>query len=203
MLLRSLAAASLSAAFLLQVVTPSEAATLISEDFNGAAPALNATSIPSFTVTAGNVDVIGDGTSFIFYPGNGQYIDLNGSIGATIESSAFSFNAGDTVTLSFDYGANGDNRSANVSLGSFFSTILNASQSTTFQNFTQTFTIGAPTSASLIFSAITTGASGIVLDNVVLTSSAVPEPATLPALLALGVVGGALVLRRKQNTEQA
>jgi hypothetical protein len=209
MFLRSLAVASLGAALLIQVATPSEAATLISENFNSATPTLSTTSIPSFSVTAGDVDVIGGaGNQFDFYPGNGSYIDLNGFNPGTIASSVSSFNTGDVVTLSFDYGANGENRTAQVFFGGNLLTSLTASQSTgTFNVFTTTFTVTAPTSANLVFVSTTAGASGVVLDNVVLTTSgsgsAVPEPAMLPALLTLGAVGGALVLRRKQNAEQA
>jgi PEP-CTERM motif len=205
MLLRFLAAASLSTALLLQVATSSEAAALISEDFESATPALSVTSIPSFTVNSGTVDVIGTGTGFDFYPNNGKYLDLNGSSAAIIESAAFNFAAGDTVTLKFDYGANGENRSADVFFGNALLTTLNASESTgtIFTPYETTFTLGSATTASVLFSAVSTGAAGIILDNVVLTTSAVPEPATLPALLTLGVVGGALVLRRKQSTEQA
>ncbi len=206
MLLRPLAAASLAVALLVQVATPSDAATLISEDFNAAGPAFGvSTTIPSFTVTSGTVDVIGVGSGFDFYPGNGAYIDLSGNSAGSIASSAFSFNAGDTVTLTFSYGANGDNRSANISLGSLFATSLTASQSSgsVFSTYTTTFTVSSATSASLLFTGTTPGASGFVIDNVVLTSTAVPEPAMLPALLTLGAVGGALVLRRKQSSEQA
>jgi hypothetical protein len=204
MLLRSIAAASLAVALLVHVATPSDAATLISEDFNAAGPAFGvSTTIPSFTVTSGTVDVIGIGSGFDFYPGNGAYIDLSGNSAGSISSSAFSLNAGDTVTLTFLYGANGENRSADISFGSFF-TSLTANQSFgAFQTFTTTFTVSSATSASLVFTGTTPGASGFVIDNVVLTSTAVPEPALLPALLTLGAVGGALVLRRKQSSEQA
>jgi hypothetical protein len=208
MLLRSLAASSLAVALLIQVATPSEAATLIDENFSTGTPGLEiTTTIPSFTVTSGSVDIIGGaGSQFDFYPGNDFYIDLNGGEPGTLTSSAFDIAGSQDVTLTFNYGANGENRTTDIFFGSTFLGSVTASQSTgTFNTFTTTFTIAAPTTGSLIFQATNLGASGIVLDNVVLTTapSAVPEPDTLPALLTLGAVGGALVLRRKQNAEQA
>ncbi|MGH8892858.1 MAG: PEP-CTERM sorting domain-containing protein [Actinomycetes bacterium] len=70
-------------------------------DFDNAGPArLNATgNLDGFTVTSGSVDVIGNGF-FDFYPGNGLYIDTDGSGGAPgqprIESIA-TFGAGTYV----------------------------------------------------------------------------------------------------------
>jgi hypothetical protein len=208
MLLRSLAAASLGVAILLQVAAPSGAVTLIAEDFN-AGPAGLATNIdvPSFTVTSGNVDVVGSSSAssvFDLYPGNGYYVDLNGTTPGVLTSSVFTFNPGDTVTLSFSYGANGVNRSATVELGALLSPeTINTSQASSFSLFDRTFVVGSTTTASLVFSAVNGGNEGIIIDNVSLTTTPVPEPDMLPALLTLGAVGGALVLRRKQSAEQA
>lgn len=210
MLLRSLSATALGTALLLQIATPSGAATLINENFNSVAPALAVTSgVPSFTVTSNDVDLLGSNL-FDFYPGNGTYIDLSGNnAGAITSTDSFSFNPGDVVTLSFSYGANGNGRSANVSLGSIFSDVVSTSQDTSaspaFLTFNQTFTVQSGTTASLVFTSLSPGNGGILLDNVSLTTSPapVPEPVMLPALLTLGVFGGALVLRRKQVSEQA
>jgi hypothetical protein len=111
------------------------------------------------------------------------------------------------VNLSFLYGANGDNRSATVSLGNLFTTTVNASQSVdagVFNPFSTSFIAASDISnVQLVFTSLDSGQQGIILDNIVLSTGAiVPEPAMLPALLTLGVVGGALVLRRKQNAEQ-
>jgi hypothetical protein len=203
MLARSLSATTLGVILLLLAAAPSGAFTLIfSENFNSVTPSnpgtLNLTSgVPGFTVTSGNVDLIGT-DSFNFYPGNGTYVDLSGGTAGTIQSSAFNFTAGQTVTLSFSYGANGANRSAEVSLGSLLApTAVNATQSTTFQVFTTTFYVASSTTASLRFTSLSLGVAGVVIDNVSIT--AVPEPAMLPALLTLGSVGGGLLLRRKQS----
>jgi hypothetical protein len=208
MLLRSLAAASLCTALLLNVATPSEAATLIDENFDTSVPTFNITTsgtIPSFTVTDGSVDIIGTtGGQFEFYPGNGAYVDLNGNDPGTIESSTFGFAAGEIVNVSFSYGANGENRTGEVFFGTASLGTFTASQSTgVFQTFSTSFTVATAQNASLIFKGLNAGASGVVLDNVSLTTgAAVPEPATLPALLTLGAIGGALVVRRKQISEQ-
>ena len=57
------------------------AATKLHENFgneNGGVAELNYTAFRHFTVTAGQVDVIGDGTNDL-YPGHGLYVDMCGS----------------------------------------------------------------------------------------------------------------------------
>jgi hypothetical protein len=59
--------------------TSSFAATVFSDDFNTDSLALNQTSfLGGWTVSSGTVDLIGTGF-FDFYPGNGHYVDLDGS----------------------------------------------------------------------------------------------------------------------------
>jgi hypothetical protein len=84
------------------------AAVLFSDDFNSEPQSLGTTPLsPAFanwTVTTGSVDVIGSipTPNFDFYPGNGNYVDLDGSNNqlGTLASKA-TFGAG-TYTLSFD-----------------------------------------------------------------------------------------------------
>src|SRR3569833_300374 len=102
------------------------AAVLLNETFNTYPQQLNwVPPAAIWTVTSGSVDLIGEtptGTSFDFYPGNGGFVDLNGSTeqAGTIQSR-LSFAAGD-YTLAFDLGGNARDsvsKTTVISLGSF------------------------------------------------------------------------------------
>jgi hypothetical protein len=77
------------------------AQTVVFEDnFERESLGLNITSLTNWTVTAGNVDVIGSGFEDI-YPGNGNYLDMDGTWGnATIQSTSISLVPG-TYQMSF------------------------------------------------------------------------------------------------------
>ena len=208
--LRSLLASTFGAALLAQMAAPASAITLISETFDNATLGRNrSTGIPSFSVTSGNVDVLGLGSSDP-YPDNGNYIDLNGNTKGKLTSNIFSFNTGDQVTLSFYYGANGNRRNANVSLGSLFTpfqiTDSRNPLDPIFQTYTNTFTVNSAFNGALSFASDNLGFRGIILDNVSLstissTPTAVPEPTAIPGLVLFG--GAALMLRRKQLAKNA
>jgi hypothetical protein len=202
--LRSVLASTCGVVLLTQFASPAGAVSLVDENFDSATSSYApTTTIPSFTVTSGDVDVVGPTgaplSDTVLYGGNGygNYIDLNGSQAGTIKSNTFTFNAGDVVTLSFDYGANGNGRSADISLGSFNFNLTGVDQGSTFQNFTQTFTVGSTFSDALTFASTNLGTGGVVLDNIKLDAvAAVPEPEAFPGMLLFA--GGALMLRRKQ-----
>lgn len=200
MKLRSVLAAVLVGAAFTQVATATNAATLINENFGSNNPdRFNVSTgniAPAFTVTAGNVDLIGNGGTFDLYPGNGNYIDLNGNTTGEISStSSFNFSGTDTTVLSFDYGSNGTGTSADIFLGAtrLLSVLGNASPTLTHIN----FSIVGPVSGNLIFSSTNAGPGGIVLDNVVLNSTPatgstpVPEPSEIVGTL----IGGITILR--------
>ena len=70
---------------LAQFATPASAITLFNETFGTGNPdqfniGVGGTVGSNFKVTAGNVDLIGNNGTFDLYPGNGNYIDLNGTI---------------------------------------------------------------------------------------------------------------------------
>uniref|UniRef100_UPI0037BEE5A5 hypothetical protein n=1 Tax=Chamaesiphon sp. VAR_48_metabat_403 TaxID=2964700 RepID=UPI0037BEE5A5 len=171
------------------------AATLLSENFNSVSTGQNLTSgIPSFNVI-GDVDVLGSSPIlFDAYPGNGNYIDLNGSrTGGLSSIAAFTFNAGDSVTIAFDYGPSGQNENFTASLGSIFS-IPFSSNTLVFSKFSQTFTVSSPTTANLVFASGNSGVNGYIIDNVVLSSvsaTSVPEPFTIIGTL----IGGTAAVR--------
>jgi hypothetical protein len=218
MKLLSLLAGACGISFIAQIANPAGAVSLIDENFSNVSQSLNSTvSTSNFSITNGNIDVIGSipGLSYDFYPGNGNYIDLNGNTRGTIASSIFDFNAGDLVNLSFNYGANGLDKSAIFSLGSLFTPIaITASENivspqplgifnNTFQTYSGSFVVASDFSNALTFTSTNDGFGGIILDNIVLskTATSVPEPSTIPGLLLF--VGTVAILKRQRSIDKA
>lgn len=178
----------------------SSAAVVFQDNFNsenGGSPVLNLPTLSQWTVDRDSIDLIGTGY-FDFYPGNGLYLDMDGSTGANSNgqiTTLLSFGAG-TYTVSFDLGNNpgGGNNSLTVSLG----------------NWTETFfTTGYPALTTITRTFSTAGGQlrfsqggpsdqqGSILDNVSLqTTSEAPEPSTF-ALIGLGAA--ALGFFRKRS----
>jgi hypothetical protein len=148
-----------------------------------------------------SVDLIGTGGSFDFYPGNGNYVDLDGSTGsgnnpAGIVKSIATFAAGQ-YSLTFDLGGNARGAPAQtttIQLGSFIDNIM-LNSGAPFTLVTLNFTTNGGT---LMFT--DQGPSdqqGNILDNVTLTST--PLPAALPLFTGgLGLLG-MFSRRRKQK----
>ena len=154
----------------------------------------------------GAVDLIGEtpsGTSFDFFPGNGGFVDLDGSNGLPGTLQTIQTFAAGTYKLTFDLGGNarGDiAKTTDFSLGNFSSSLtLNSSDPLALRTYTFTTTGG-----QLSFSDLAGGNGNIgnVLDNVCLISS-VPEPATWAMLLlGFGVIG-AMLRGTRRRTAQA
>lgn len=182
------------------------AAPLFFDDFNADAQGLGLTFLTNWTATPGDVDVIGTG-SFDFYPGNGNYIDLNGYNNATLTTnSALSFVLGQTYEISFNFGYNMGSGPSNeqlsfglgsTTLGTLNSAIL-ATANPNFGTWTYIFTASSSFSATLFFAdlnATPDDNGGPVIDNV--SVAAVPLPAGAPLLLA-GLAGLGLLKRRRK-----
>lgn len=175
------------------------AVTLLSDNFNsenGGVGVLNYTGFANWSVSAGTVDLIGNGF-FDFYPGNGLYVDLDGSsIDAGVLSSNLSFGPG-TYTLRFDLGGSqrGDTNAITVSLGDYTElfTRLSADPLATV---TRTFTTSV--AGSLEFSNAGGDNVGAILDNVSV-ATAVPEPGSLALLAGMGVTIGCVLRRRNKS----
>lgn len=138
-------------------------------------------------MTAGTVDLLGNGF-YDYYPGNGLYIDLNGtsSTSGTLTSKAL-FDPG-TYDLTFVIGNNGATGPANsvsVSLGDYsedFSRVGYPPLETVERSVTVT------SASRLVFATPPTDSDqhGIIIDGVSVTL--VPEPCTL-ALLCIAALG--------------
>lgn len=194
----------LGGATLTQFATPASAAILFNETFGGSASdQYNATGAvgSNFTVTGGNIDLIGEGGGYDFYTGNGKYIDLNGNTGGTITSSIFSFAPGETGTVTFNYGTNGPGTSAEVFFGGVSLGTVSAPTGGSFA--TKTFNILNPTSGALSFVGnANTGAGGIVLDNIQFSSNdttSVPEPSDF---VGTAFAFGSVVLLKRKMTKK-
>jgi len=85
------------------LIQPARADVILSDNFdaeNGGTPQLNYFTFANFDVTAGSVDLIGNGY-FDAYPGNGLYVDSAGSNGQPGQiTTTISFGAG-TYDLTF------------------------------------------------------------------------------------------------------
>jgi hypothetical protein len=177
------------------------ATTLLSDDFNAESQVENYTAFTNWTVTAGTVDVVGPSFGYDPLPGNGAYIDLDGSSPGNNPAgqltSNLSFGPG-TYTVSFDLAGNNRGfpaKTTTIQLGSFFTSLtLAATDPFTFYSYTFS-TTGGP----LIFTE--TGVSdntGNLLDNV--TVSATPLPAALPLFTTGAGLMGLFGWRRKRKS---
>ena len=191
---------------LLALPLSSQAITVFSDNFDSDNLGLNQTTFNGgWTVTSGSVDLIGQGGIFDLLPGNGRYVDLDGSTGlsGTFDNQVL-FSALTTYTLSFDLAGSqrGDTNVVDVIFGT-------ASQSYTmnsldpFTTYMLSFTTNGAANYQIFFKndggVNETGDNiGALLDNVKVTTelSEVPVPAALPLMAsALGIFG--LSRRRK------
>jgi PEP-CTERM motif-containing protein len=180
----------------------SQAAVVFSDSFNSYTDQLNWVPPANWTVPSGSVDLIGEtttATAFDFYPGNGGYVDLDGSTGAAGTLQTIMNFAPGTYAVSFDLGGNARDdapKTTVISLGNF-STDITLASSATLTPYTYTFTTAG---GALSFADLSGGNGNIgnILDNVsVSTVAAVPEPSTW-AMTILGFFGlGFMAYRRR------
>jgi hypothetical protein len=195
------AAATLAAG--LAVAPAASAAVVLVDNFDGeVADDLNWDGDATFFVSSdpGSVDLIGAGGAFDLYPGNGRYLDLDGSTGSGNDpageiTSFASFGAGN-YTLSFRLGGNARGAPAQttrVTLGDFSVDILLAS-SDPLALYAFTFNT---TGGQLIFTELgPSNQQGNILDDISL-ANAVPEPATW-AMMILGFGAAGSMIRRRR-----
>jgi len=194
----------LSAAVLgLGLTGAAQSATIVfSDDFNNDIRNTPQANLIKWNVTAGSVDVIGPGL-FDFYPGNGNYLDMNGSTqreGRISTKGDLGLIDGKTYELTFDYGTNDFPGSFPVNLSFGLGTLLDSIRIEVQPKMLMqaVFRFVYDGSGNFLYFADASGTrkdnGGPVLDNV--TLAAVPVPAA--GLLLLGALGGLAALRRRR-----
>lgn len=184
----------------LLMANPAQAVVLLDDDFDGEGPGtvLNYDAFANWDVTNGTVDTIGGAGGGVSCIGAaGVCIDLDGSsvdAGTLTSKTAFSFGAGETISLMFDY--SGNQRTAGpdsmtVSLGSFYSEVFdNIPTNQGFTTVVRTFSSGAGGTANLEFAHDGFDFQGIILDNVKLETRTPAVPVPMP----LALMGSAVLL---------
>lgn len=168
---------------------------------------LGITALSNWTVTAGNVDVIGavgSTTLYDLYPGHGKYLDMDGTATATVPSGQTNATIHTTAvfspgwyTLTFLLG---NNRGGGVTVN-YLTVTIDSSVSQTWSTTDnppmtlQTASFYVPTSGPLTF--IETGPAdgqGSIIDDVHLY--AVPEP-SVQLLIGSGLMALGFLVRRR------
>ena len=180
--------------------------TVFMDNFDAESQALATTSLNNWTATSGNVDVIGPGL-FDWYPGNGNYVDMDGNRAlGTLTHSGLFLDSGD-YTLSFDLAGPGNPNKANGdSVRVLFAGLdetfqLNVGQA--FQTITLNFSVAQAGAFDLQFIAgAADGADGggMLLDDVAVVAldgapNVIPTPLAASAGIALL---GLLAARRRR-----
>lgn len=197
---------------LLATAGPVRGAIVFSDNFDQEGLGLNYTGFLNWTPIAGTVDTLGmDSMGGVFndlLPGNGVYVDLDGSTGqpASLVSNALTLTPGN-YTLSFDLAGSqrGDSNNVRVLVGTtadpflFLQTTLTRASADPFTTVTLDFSVAVTTANVRINFGNQEGDNlGALLDRVVLDNgiAAVPEPSTF---ILAGLSGIALLGCRPQT----
>lgn len=200
---RAAAPAALATFLAALAVLPAAAATVLFEDdFDGDRLASNPRALSKWTIVSGNVDVIGPGF-FDFYPGNGNYVDMDGSAfgaGHIRSNESFLLEAGARYRITFLLGKNGT-AAERLRFGLTdvrgFTIDQPPGAVPALEAVTRTVTAAADMRARLFFRAAGGDSQGPIIDGVLLTRldpkggrvpapSRVSPPAPVPLAPALG-----------------
>lgn len=182
--------AFLSAALVLATAA-AQAGIVFSDDFEANSTGLNLDPI-GWTVSDGKVDLIGNGF-YDFYPGNGVYVDLDGSVNdAGVMSIDLALTGGVAYTASLTMGGSTRGDLNQVAIG-FGSQSLNASFASGDPLRVEVLSFTPATSGWYALSIANAGGDnrGAILTNVVVESMApIPEPSSFAlAFGGLAVLG--------------
>jgi len=140
---------------------------------------LNYTSFANWTVDNGAVDLVGegfvyDGVDFDFWPGNGQYVDLDGTTdkaGTFITKTTFNLLPG-KYTLEFSLaGSNrGDTNTVTVSLGNIYNETFTKVSDEPFEKISREINVFSTIKVRLSFAHTGNDQYGLLLDNVQLST---------------------------------
>jgi hypothetical protein len=180
---------------LLFQVSGANAGVVFSDNFNtenGGVGVVNYAGFTNWTISNGTVDLIGNGY-YDFLPGNGLYVDLDGSTNQAGIMISINLNPG-TYILSFDLAGSqrGDTNIVDVSFGNYTGAIT-MNSADPFTTFTTAVTV-PPGGSTMVFHNRGGDNVGALLDNVQVTA---PLPSTL--LLLGSSLAGLGLLRRKLN----
>ena len=175
---------------------PAAATVVFTDNFDSETLAFNYTGFAKWTVSNGTVDLIGPGF-FDLFPGNGRYVDLDGSTSdAGLLTTNISFAPGSYV-LTFLLGGNQRDFPADtvfVSFGADNLTPLGITLNSGDPLGLHTITFTSAFGGTLSFEQPGGDNVGLILDNVTLEQ--VPEPGSL-LLLGSGLAALGLWRRRR------
>jgi hypothetical protein len=176
------------------------------DDFNNYAAGIPWIAVGNWTVTKGSVDMIGEGTIWDLQPGNGRYVDMDGtstsSLAGRIESVDIHLDPGDYI-LFFDVAGNQRNCGIDeliLELSGIFPAIgpTPIPDDLDFTTLTIPFTVASALNTSIIFECTGGDNVGWLLDNVGIATADNVIPA--PGAVVLGSIGIGIVgwLRRRR-----
>lgn len=183
------------------------AATVFSENFDNEEVSgnhLNYNSFDQFTVSAGTVDLINNANTYGIscFGGAGFCVDLDGSTSnaGRMTSDLIALQSGQTYTLSFAISGNQRNGPTNtldfgIDGGPTWQIIRD--DQAPWETLSFNFTVGSTDNYSLFFDQQGGNNVGMILDEVSITTAAVPLPAGLPLLVA--GLGSLYVARRRSR----
>ncbi len=158
------------------------------DDENEGVPELDYADFSNWNVSDGSFDLIGNGF-FDFFPQNGLYVDLDGSIenpGVLRSNESFTLERG-IYYLQFDLAGSqrGDTNTVTVRLGDVFNEQFTLDSSEPFINISRTIIVTTPTAGRLSFELTAGGGDnvGLILDNVDLNADIFTETLYLPLIV--------------------